>query len=300
MQRFDVVPGRAFASLAAGPIEDRVLVEVVAGRLDRVVDVAAGGRAEATRNWISSAIGSDSVCGAVRATNSPATPCNAASRAGAGQLLIAGHPRRSSSSSRTRPCASASSSRKPAISSRWRWFSSSAARSRARSDASLARWRTGRRAGAAVWADRSASISARSSACCVEKRAADPRALGDRGERDRRALAVELAQRAADALLGIERAPGGRVSERRGLARAGITRPPSLGVGEVAQVQLDRRRRRASASIASSPSRIRGEALLVALEHLDQPHAVLLARLLEQLARSRPAAARARRGTSRR
>jgi hypothetical protein len=47
----------------------------------------------------------------------------------------------------------------------------------------------------------------------VEKRAAHPRALGDGGERNRRALRVRLAQRAAHALLGIERAPGGSIGE---------------------------------------------------------------------------------------
>ena len=44
--------------------------------------VAPGGRPERDEELESSAIGSDSVCGAVRVTNSPATPCNAASRAG--------------------------------------------------------------------------------------------------------------------------------------------------------------------------------------------------------------------------
>ena len=48
----------------------------------------------------------------------------------------------------------------------------------------------------------------------VEKRAADPRALGDRGERDRRALRVQLAQRAVHALLGVQRALGGRLGQR--------------------------------------------------------------------------------------
>jgi hypothetical protein len=48
----------------------------------------------------------------------------------------------------------------------------------------------------------------------VEKRAADPRTVGDRGERDRRPLALELAQRVAHAPLGVKRASGGRVGER--------------------------------------------------------------------------------------
>jgi hypothetical protein len=48
----------------------------------------------------------------------------------------------------------------------------------------------------------------------VEKRAADPRSVGDRGERDRRPLTLELAQRVAHAPLGIERASGGGGGER--------------------------------------------------------------------------------------
>jgi hypothetical protein len=48
----------------------------------------------------------------------------------------------------------------------------------------------------------------------VKKRAADPRALGDAGERDRHTLLVEFAQGVADALLSIERALGGGGGER--------------------------------------------------------------------------------------
>ena len=162
-ERLDVVPGGALRPLPTGR-QDRELVEVMAGRLDGVVDVGPAAAPKATRNWTSSAIGSASVCGAVRSTNSPARPCSAASPAVRGQVA---HPARPGGRARAREHGRERSRAPRAarrVSSRWRWLSSSAARSRARTEASLARWRTGSRAGAACRSPRSASISARKSA----------------------------------------------------------------------------------------------------------------------------------------
>jgi hypothetical protein len=106
--------------------------------------------------------------------------------------------RLASSSSRTRPCASASSSRSAAISSRRRLLSSSAVRSLTRIDSSPARLPTGSRAGARWW-PRCRSMSARRPGSAVEELAAHACPRGNDRERDRVACPLELDQRAAGA-----------------------------------------------------------------------------------------------------
>ena len=136
-------------------------------------------------------------------------------------------------------------------------------------------------------------------AVLVEKRAADPRALRDGGERDRGDFAIELTQRRANALLGRERPARRSVGEwTAGWLRRTSGGIPLVGGGEVAQLEpltlgvvgLDR----------VQPRENPAQALLVALEHLHQPQVVVLARAGEQPARLGLAAARARRETSRR
>ena len=120
-----------------------------------------------------------------------------------------------SSTSRTRPCASASSSRSAAISSRSRLLSSSA-RSEPDADRFVACALTHREPRRCpVVAALPLDVRAQAGVA-VEELAADARLLGDDRERDRRAFALEFDQRAAGALCGAGRAGGCRRAQDGG------------------------------------------------------------------------------------
>ena len=209
-----MIPCRAFASLSARADQDRVLVEVVTGRFDGVVDVAAGGSAEAdqeldqqrhriglgVRRGAGHELAGDAVQRGVARGRRPVLIARPHSTVEL-QLADAAVRERELFAQRgvllTLTLVLVKRGTQPGT--------------QRRVAGALADRET-RRRGAVRRAQR-LDLGAQLGVL-VEEHAADPGAFRDRSERDRRAVCIELAQRGAHPLLGVERALGGGVGQR--------------------------------------------------------------------------------------